>query len=117
LSPPPKIPGVVSTDIIFAFTYICIDFLHHIHPPALFPVTSSLPLIPTLMQWFISLQSLEFILLLDLRSIGNDCYWGFYLWMSSSFAFAFFQTISKTSYFFYTIQVFQLFTVFDHFKN
>jgi hypothetical protein len=34
---PPPIPGIVSTDIIFAFTYMCPHFLHHIHPPTSFP--------------------------------------------------------------------------------
>jgi hypothetical protein len=27
------IPGIVSTGIIFPFKYICIQYLHHIHPP------------------------------------------------------------------------------------
>jgi hypothetical protein len=35
-SPPPPIPGIVITGIIFAFTCMCIHFLQHIHPSALF---------------------------------------------------------------------------------
>jgi hypothetical protein len=30
---PPPIPGMVSAGIIFAFTYICTQFLYHIHSP------------------------------------------------------------------------------------
>jgi hypothetical protein len=36
--PPPLIPGTVSAGIIFAFTYMCVHYLCHIHPPAPFPV-------------------------------------------------------------------------------
>jgi hypothetical protein len=36
------IPGTVSTGIIFAFTYMCMHYLHHIHSPTLFPP----PLLP-----------------------------------------------------------------------
>jgi hypothetical protein len=50
-SPPPPfsfvslpIPGTVSTGIIFAFTYMCTHYLHHIHPPTPFSNTSPLPL-------------------------------------------------------------------------
>jgi hypothetical protein len=31
------IPETVSTGIIFAFTYMCTHYLHHIHPPTLSP--------------------------------------------------------------------------------
>jgi hypothetical protein len=37
LTPPPRIPAIVSTGIIFAFVYICIHCLHCIHPPPPFP--------------------------------------------------------------------------------
>jgi hypothetical protein len=39
LSPisPALIPGMVSTNIIFAFTYMCIHCLYHVHPPTPFP--------------------------------------------------------------------------------
>jgi hypothetical protein len=33
---PLPIPGIVSTGIIFAFTYTCIHFVYRIHPPAPF---------------------------------------------------------------------------------
>jgi hypothetical protein len=33
LYPPLPIPGIISTGIIFAFTYICTPFLHCIHSP------------------------------------------------------------------------------------
>jgi hypothetical protein len=36
-SPPPIIPRIVSTGIIFAFTYMCTHFLHGIYPPTPFP--------------------------------------------------------------------------------
>jgi hypothetical protein len=45
--PYPLFAGPVSTGIIFAFTYMCIHYLHHIHPPTLFPTTSPLPPVPT----------------------------------------------------------------------
>jgi hypothetical protein len=45
--PPPSIPGPVSTGTIFAFTYMCIHYLHHIHLPTPFPTTSPLPLVLT----------------------------------------------------------------------
>jgi hypothetical protein len=41
--PPNLIPGTVSTGIIFTFTYMCINHLHHIHPPTSFPATSAPP--------------------------------------------------------------------------
>jgi hypothetical protein len=34
---PPPIPETVSAGIIFAFTYMCTHFLHHVHPPISFP--------------------------------------------------------------------------------
>jgi hypothetical protein len=42
LSPAPSslIPGTVSTGIIFAFIWMCIYYLHHIHLPVPFPTTS-----------------------------------------------------------------------------
>jgi hypothetical protein len=42
----PSIPGTVSTGTIFAFMYTCTHYLHHIHPPTFFPVTSPLPPVP-----------------------------------------------------------------------
>jgi hypothetical protein len=33
----PSISGIVSTDIVFIFTYMCTQYLHHIHPPIPFP--------------------------------------------------------------------------------
>jgi hypothetical protein len=33
LSLPAPIPGIVSTDLIFSFTYMCTEYCHHIHPP------------------------------------------------------------------------------------
>jgi hypothetical protein len=33
------IHGTVSTDNIFAFTHMCKQYLHHIHPPTPFPAT------------------------------------------------------------------------------
>jgi hypothetical protein len=35
ISPPP-IPGVVSTGLIFPFTYRSTQYLHHMHPPTPF---------------------------------------------------------------------------------
>jgi hypothetical protein len=37
----PTIPEIVSTGIIFAFTYKCTHFLYHIHPPI--PLSQQLP--------------------------------------------------------------------------
>jgi hypothetical protein len=43
---PLQIPRTVSTGIIFAYTYMCIYYLHYIHPPT--PLsTLPLPLIPS----------------------------------------------------------------------
>jgi hypothetical protein len=36
LSSAPPFPGTVSTGIIFTFTYMCTQYLHHIHPLTLF---------------------------------------------------------------------------------
>jgi hypothetical protein len=41
------IPGIVWTGIIFAFTYMCIHYLHHIHPPTTFSITSAFPPVQT----------------------------------------------------------------------
>jgi hypothetical protein len=43
---PPLLPGVVSTDI-FPFTYMCKQYLHHIHAPLPFPHVFPLPPILT----------------------------------------------------------------------
>jgi hypothetical protein len=45
LSPYP-IPGIVSTGLIFPFTYMCTQYLRHIHPPTLFPHILPLLLVP-----------------------------------------------------------------------
>jgi hypothetical protein len=45
-SPSPD-PGTVSKGIMFAFTYMCLHCLHHIHPPTPFPTTSLLSPVPT----------------------------------------------------------------------
>jgi hypothetical protein len=37
LSFSPLIPGIVSTGINFPFTYMCTQYLHHIHPPMPLP--------------------------------------------------------------------------------
>jgi hypothetical protein len=37
----------VSTGIIFAFTHMCIHYLHHIHPPILSSTIYLLPRVPT----------------------------------------------------------------------
>jgi hypothetical protein len=49
-SPPPQfflsllpLPGTVSTDIIFPFTYIFTKYLHYTHPPTPFPHLLSPP--------------------------------------------------------------------------
>jgi hypothetical protein len=44
--PPPPTPGIVSTDIIFPFTYMYLQYLHHIHPPSPFPHSFPLLLVP-----------------------------------------------------------------------
>jgi hypothetical protein len=41
------IPGIVSTGLIFPFTYMCTQYLHHIHPPTPFLHISPFPLVPT----------------------------------------------------------------------
>jgi hypothetical protein len=45
LHPHPPIPGTVTTDIIFPITYMCTQYLHHIHLPSPFPHLLSLPLV------------------------------------------------------------------------
>jgi hypothetical protein len=47
LSLPPPIPRIVSTDILFPFTYMCTQYLHHIHPLTPFPHLLLLPPLPT----------------------------------------------------------------------
>jgi hypothetical protein len=47
LSCPPLIPGICSTGIIFAFTYMRTHFLHNIHPPTPFFTTIRLPVVPS----------------------------------------------------------------------
>jgi hypothetical protein len=42
---PYPIPAIVSTDLIFPFTYMCTQNLYYIHPP--FPTSLLLPLSPT----------------------------------------------------------------------
>jgi hypothetical protein len=37
LYPPSLIPGIVSTGIIFPFTYVCTQYLYYFHLPMLFP--------------------------------------------------------------------------------
>jgi hypothetical protein len=46
-SPSPPIPGLVSTDLIFPFTYMCTQYLHYIHPPTPFPHLLPALLVPT----------------------------------------------------------------------
>jgi hypothetical protein len=41
LYPSSPIPGIVSTGLIFLFTYMCTQYLHHIHPPI--PISHFLP--------------------------------------------------------------------------
>jgi hypothetical protein len=43
LSFPPSIPEAVSIGIIFPFTYMCTKYLHHIHPPKVFPHVTPTP--------------------------------------------------------------------------
>jgi hypothetical protein len=42
------IPGTVSTDIIFVSTYMCTQYLHHIHPPTPFHLLPPIGTNPTL---------------------------------------------------------------------
>jgi hypothetical protein len=37
LSLPLPIPGILSTGLIFPFTYVCTQYLHHVHPLTPFP--------------------------------------------------------------------------------
>jgi hypothetical protein len=48
LSLPTHIPGMVSIGIMFAFTYMCTQYLHHIHPPIPLFTSSSISLVPNL---------------------------------------------------------------------
>jgi hypothetical protein len=43
LYPPPSIPGIVSTSVIFSFTYMCTQYLHYIYSITLFPHILHLP--------------------------------------------------------------------------
>jgi hypothetical protein len=45
---PPSISGIVSTGIIFPFTYMCTQYLHYIHLPTPFPNLLPPTLIPIL---------------------------------------------------------------------
>jgi hypothetical protein len=49
LSPiaPTLIPGTISTGLIFAFTYLCKHYLHHVHLPIPFFATYTLLPLPT----------------------------------------------------------------------
>jgi hypothetical protein len=47
IHPPLPQSGLVSTGIMFAFSYMCTHFLHHIHPPTLLPHSP----IPLLSHW------------------------------------------------------------------
>jgi hypothetical protein len=42
---PPLIPGAVSKGTIFAFTYMCIHSLYHIHPSTALPPAE--PVLPS----------------------------------------------------------------------
>jgi hypothetical protein len=55
------LPPIVSSDIIFPFTYMCTQYLYHIHPPSQFPhlhppPTGTIPLrqdlFPPPILWF-----------------------------------------------------------------
>jgi hypothetical protein len=37
------IPGIIPTGIIFSFIYMCMQYLHYIHPPMPFPHLFFLP--------------------------------------------------------------------------
>jgi hypothetical protein len=45
-SSPHPIPGIVSTGLIFVFTYICTQYWHHILPPTPSPYILPLSLVP-----------------------------------------------------------------------
>jgi hypothetical protein len=47
LSSPPPIPAVVSTGLIFPFTYMHTQYLHYIHPPTPFLHLLCFPLVST----------------------------------------------------------------------
>jgi hypothetical protein len=58
--PLPLIPGTISAVIVFSFTYLCIHYLHQIHPSTPFPAISSLPHYPLCPSWNMS-YSLGFL--------------------------------------------------------
>jgi hypothetical protein len=59
----PLIPGVVSTGIIFAFTYMCTHFTAWYSPSYPFsPTPPSLPLVPALLSWAGLMSSCSLIL-------------------------------------------------------
>jgi hypothetical protein len=47
LDPPPSIHRIISTGLIFPFTYMCTQYFYHINPPYHFLTSSPLPLVPT----------------------------------------------------------------------
>jgi hypothetical protein len=47
LSFPPTIPGIVLISLIFPFTCMCTQYLHHIHPLWPYPHLLPLPLVPS----------------------------------------------------------------------
>jgi hypothetical protein len=49
--PPPHIPGIVSTEIIFPFTYMCTQYLYHIHPSPSYWYQSLAQAGPALPSW------------------------------------------------------------------
>jgi hypothetical protein len=64
LSPPPPIPGTVSTGLIFPYTHMCTQYLHHIHPLTLSP--------PHLIPTKKSLRKSGFVEV-NLRRINHPC--------------------------------------------
>jgi hypothetical protein len=61
-SPPPPIPGIVSTGLRFPFTQLCAQYLYHSHPPTPFPQhllvpTGTNPPLPTCRTCFTLLFS------------------------------------------------------------
>jgi hypothetical protein len=45
ISPPPS-PGIVSSGLIFPFTYMCTKYFQHIHPPTSYHYIVPFPLVP-----------------------------------------------------------------------
>jgi hypothetical protein len=74
--PPPLIPGIVSTGIIFAFTYMCIHYLHCIYPP-----------IPIYYKWLV------FMKLFQTLSNGYKIF--YYMFLDRNFFCSFVKRISK----------------------